>query len=50
MQVNLEEAKYSIDLLQVLHDKMRGNLTDEEEKLMRSILFNLRKRYVEGCG
>ena len=49
-EVNLEEAKYSIDLLQILHDKMRGNLTDEEEKLMRSILFNIRKRYVEACG
>jgi hypothetical protein len=46
---NLEMAKYSIDLLQILSDKMRGNLTDEEEKLMNTILYDLRMRYVEVC-
>ena len=46
-EVNVEQAKYSIDLLQILYDKMQGNLTDEEEKLMSSILYDLRMRYVE---
>ena len=45
----LEQAKYSIDLLQILQDKMKGNLTDEEDKLMKGILCNLRMRYVEVC-
>jgi hypothetical protein len=48
-QVDLEQAKYSIDLLQILRDKMQGNLTDEEEKLMSAILYDLRMRYVEAC-
>ena len=48
-EVNLEQAKYSIDLLQILQDKMRDNLTDEEDKLMSAILYDLRMRYVEAC-
>ncbi len=48
-QVDLEQAKYSIDLLQILQDKMKGNLTDEESKLMSAILYDLRMRYVEAC-
>lgn len=46
---NLEMAKYSIDLLQILSEKMRGNLTEEEDKLMMTILYDLRTRYVEAC-
>ena len=48
-QVDLEQAKYSIDLLQILRDKMQGNLTDEEAKLISAILYDLRMRYVEAC-
>lgn len=47
---NLEQAKYSIDLLQILNDKMKGNLTDEEEKLLATMLYDLRMRYVQACG
>ena len=47
--VELDQAKYSIDLLQILKDKMQGNLTDEEEKLINTILYDLRMRYVEAC-
>ncbi len=46
---DLEQAKYSIDLLEILKDKMRGNLDDEEEKLVDTILYDLRMRYVEVC-
>jgi len=48
-QVNLEQAKYTIDLLQILHDKMQGNLSEEEDRLLRSMLYDLRMRYVEAC-
>ena len=48
-ETDLEMAKYSIDLLQILKDKMRGNMTDEEEKLINTILYDLRMRYVEAC-
>ena len=46
---DLEQAKYSIDLLEILKDKMRGNLDDEERKLIDTILYDLRMRYVEAC-
>ena len=46
---DLEQTKYSIDLLQILRDKMRGTLTDEEEKLINTALYDLRMRYVEAC-
>lgn len=46
---DLEQAKYSIDLLDILRDKMKGNLDDEEEKLINTILYDLRMRYVEAC-
>jgi len=46
---DLEQAKYSIDLLEILKDKMRGNLDDEETKLIDTILYDLRMRYVEAC-
>ena len=48
-EADLEQAKYSIDLLQILNDKMKGNLTDEEAKLISAILYDLRMRYVEAC-
>jgi Domain of unknown function (DUF1844) len=48
-EVSLEQAKYSIDLLQILVEKMKGNLTDEEDKLMQTILYDLRMRYMEAC-
>ncbi len=48
-ELDLEQAKYSIDLLQLLMEKMKGNLTAEEEKLMSAILYDLRMRYVEAA-
>lgn len=48
-EVALEQAKYSIDLMQILQDKMQGNLTDEEEQLIKTMLYDLRMRYVEAC-
>jgi len=45
-ELNPDEAKYSIDLLQIIRDKTRGNLTDEEERLIDGVLYDLRMRYV----
>jgi hypothetical protein len=49
MEKDLEQAKQSIDLLGVLAEKTRGNLTSEEERLLEVILADLRIRYVEEC-
>jgi len=40
-------AKQTIDILNMLKDKTRGNLTQEEDELMEGLLFDLRMRYVE---
>ncbi|HOX37485.1 MAG TPA: DUF1844 domain-containing protein [Candidatus Brocadiia bacterium] len=43
---DLFEAKYIIDLLGMLQDKTRGNLTPEEQKFLEETLFELRMLYV----
>ncbi len=45
--VNLEGAKHMIDILGVLQEKTRGNLTSEEDHLLESLLSDLRLCYVE---
>jgi len=44
---NLPMAKHAIDLLTVLEDKTKGNLSAEEQHILESLLFDLRLRYVE---
>jgi hypothetical protein len=44
---NLPMAKHAIDLLNVLEEKTKGNLSPEEEHILGSLLFDLRLRYVE---
>jgi hypothetical protein len=44
---NLAMAKHAIDLLSVLEEKTKGNLTSEEQQILESLLFDLRLRYVE---
>ncbi|MCS6977457.1 MAG: DUF1844 domain-containing protein [Gemmatales bacterium] len=46
-EVNLGEARFHIDLLEVLQEKTKGNLTPEEAKALDAILFDLRMRFVE---
>jgi len=43
---NLDEAKFSIDMLQVLQDKTKGNLTDEEKRYLDTVLYDLRMRFI----
>lgn len=47
MQTNLAAAKQNIDLLQLLQDKTRGNLDDEERGLLERILRDVRLQYVK---
>ena len=44
---NLLLARQDIDLLDLLHDKTKGNLTGEEEVLLGQALYDLRLRFVE---
>jgi hypothetical protein len=45
--VNLEMARQTIDLLALLEEKTRGNLTGEEERMLSAALYDLRLRFVE---
>jgi hypothetical protein len=46
-QKDLSLAKHTIDILVMLEEKTKGNLTAAEEKLIASLLYDLRLRYVE---
>ncbi|HXR77025.1 MAG TPA: DUF1844 domain-containing protein [Bryobacteraceae bacterium] len=46
-QPNLSRAKHSLDLLGVLDEKTRGNLSVEEQRLLENGLTELRFRYVQ---
>ena len=44
---NLQLAKQTIDILGMLDEKAKGNLTPEEESLLRHVLHDLRLLYVQ---
>lgn len=44
---DLEAAEQLIELLTMLEEKTRGNLTAEERQLLETVLFELRMRFVE---
>ena len=47
---NLPSAKQTIDLIGMLKEKTKGNLTPEEEKVIDYVLYDLRMRYVKAAG
>jgi hypothetical protein len=44
---NLEGAAQMIEILSLLEEKTRGNLTAEERQLLEQVLYELRMRFVE---
>jgi len=44
---SLPLARQTIDLLELLEEKTRGNLTGDEERLFHQVLDDLRERYAE---
>lgn len=44
---DLELAKQNIDLLELMQEKTRGNLSAEEARLLEQLLFETRMRFVE---
>jgi len=49
-EINLEQARLQIDLLDVLRIKCRGNMTAEEEGLLDRLLYQLRMLFVARSG
>jgi hypothetical protein len=44
---NLPMAKQTIDILNMLQEKTSGNLSQEEENMLKNILYDLRIMYVK---
>src|ERR1700752_4519650 len=49
-EVNLDLARMFIDQLEMIQEKTRGNLTNEEAAVLRNALSNLQMAYVEAAG
>jgi hypothetical protein len=45
--VDLQVAKHYIDLLAVVEEKTRGNLSEDEKKLLDAALYEIRMQYVQ---
>lgn len=50
VEVDLPMAKQIIDTLGMLQEKTRGNLDAQEDKLLKTVLYDLRLRYVQKSG
>ena len=46
-EVNLEGAAQMIEILSLLDQKTRGNLTAEERQVIEQVLYELRLRFVD---
>jgi len=46
-QKNLPAAKQTIDILDMLHEKTKGNLDKNESSLIQGVLYELKMRYVK---
>jgi hypothetical protein len=49
-ETNLDLARMFIDQLEMIQEKTRGNLTNEETMVLRNTLSNLQIAYVEASG
>ncbi len=47
VEKSLPLARQTIDLITLLEEKTKGNLSGDEERLIHQILFDLRMRFVE---
>ena len=49
-EANLDGAAQMIEILALLDQKTRGNLTAEERQILEQVLYELRLRFVEASG
>lgn len=43
---NMDQARYSIDLIDMFTEKTRGNLTEEEDMLLKRVASDLKIKFV----
>ena len=48
--VDLEMGKYNIDMLGVIQEKTKDNLSDQESKLLEDTLHQLRMTFVQSSS
>lgn len=46
-KIELPRAKYLIETITMIRDKTKGNLSDEESRLIDDMLYTLRLKYAE---
>lgn len=44
--VDLDVARHAIDTLAVMQQKTKGNLTSDEEQMLKNILYDIKLRFV----
>jgi len=49
-ELNLDGAAQMIEILALLENKTKGNLTAEERQVLEQVLYELRLRFVEATG
>jgi Domain of unknown function (DUF1844) len=49
-ELNLEGARQMIEILGLLEQKTRGNLTAEERQILEQVLYELRLRFVDASS
>ena len=47
IEKDLKQAQYSIDMLDMLLTKTKGNLNDDEGKMLKDVVTNLKMNYVQ---
>jgi len=48
--VNMDMAQYTIDMIAMLQDKTKGNLSEDEDNLLKALLSELRLAYVDASA
>ncbi|OPY68115.1 MAG: hypothetical protein A4E63_02079 [Syntrophorhabdus sp. PtaU1.Bin050] len=46
---NLPLAQQTISIIEILKEKTTGNLTEDEDRLMSTVLYDLRMKYVQAA-
>jgi hypothetical protein len=49
VELDREAARFPIEILALLQQKSQGNLNDEEDRLLRTVLYELRVAWVDGA-
>ena len=47
MEINLNEARHNIEVIELIQEKTTGNLSDKEQKVLSAILHETRSKYIE---